>query len=91
MKTTDGGWLAEFTSYQGYSSELVWEVLTNKDYVKQWYSELRMHNLREGGNIIFDFGMAKFMSCLSGSIKRGRFSGLRGGRRRTIADGVYAQ
>lgn len=55
-KTADGGWIATFTNNHGYSSEKVWKVLTNEDYVNKWFPELRMDDLREGGNIIFDFG-----------------------------------
>lgn len=55
-KTLDEGWVATFTNNHGYSAEQVWEVLINEDYVNKWHPELRMNDLRDGGNIIFDFG-----------------------------------
>lgn len=59
-KTPDGRWIATFTNSHGYSAKQVWEVLTNEDYVNKWHPELRMHDLRDGGNIIFDFGDGRF-------------------------------
>lgn len=59
-KTRDGTWVALFTNSHGYSKERVWEVLTNEEFVSKWHPELRMHELRDGGNIIFDFGNGEF-------------------------------
>jgi len=34
--------------------EKVWSALTDNDKLKQWFSELRVEDLREGGTISFD-------------------------------------
>lgn len=56
QKTESGEWIASFTTNHEYPKEQAWEVLTSEDFVSKWHPQLRMHELRDGGNVIFDFG-----------------------------------
>ncbi|WP_163539588.1 SRPBCC domain-containing protein [Gracilibacillus sp. YIM 98692] len=67
--------MASFTNSHEYLSEQVWEVLTNEDYVNKWHPELRMHQLRDGGNIIFDFGNGEFHKLPIREFKEGKIYG----------------
>lgn len=54
-KRENDRWLATFTLNNGYSVDRVWKVITKDEHVKNWHPELRMDELREGGNVIFQF------------------------------------
>lgn len=56
QSTADGKWLASFTYSHGCSADQVWQVLTDETFVNEWHPQLRMYNLRDDGNLIFDFG-----------------------------------
>ncbi|GIO34655.1 MULTISPECIES: SRPBCC family protein [Paenibacillus] len=43
-----------FVRHLKHPVEKVWTALTDNDKLKQWFSELRVEDLREGGTISFD-------------------------------------
>lgn len=48
------GYIARFERTLGHSVEEVWSWLTENEKLAQWFSELRVDNLRTGGVIKFD-------------------------------------
>ncbi|MEK4358282.1 SRPBCC family protein [Paenibacillus sp. FSL M7-1455] len=43
-----------FVRHLKHPVEKVWSFLTDNDKLKQWFSELRVEDLREGGTLSFD-------------------------------------
>jgi uncharacterized protein YndB with AHSA1/START domain len=48
------GYTARFDRHWPQPVEQVWSWLTENDKLSQWFSELRVDDLREGGRILFD-------------------------------------
>ncbi|OLS41716.1 SRPBCC family protein [Bacillus sp. MRMR6] len=60
IKKNARGYTARFERYMNHSAEKVWAYLTENDKLGQWFTELRMGELREGGVITFDMGDGTF-------------------------------
>ncbi|MGX6442723.1 SRPBCC family protein [Neobacillus sp. K501] len=56
----DNGYTARYERHLKHSVEDVWSYLTDNDKLPQWFSELRVDELREGGVIQFDMGNGTF-------------------------------
>ncbi|UHA73622.1 SRPBCC family protein [Paenibacillus sp. 481] len=54
IQQVEHGYLARFERHLQHSVEEVWSWLTENDKLKQWFSELQIDDLREGGSIKFD-------------------------------------
>ncbi|MFC5406490.1 SRPBCC family protein [Cohnella soli] len=54
LQQTKGGYVARFERHLKHSVEKVWSSLTENDKLKQWFSELEVDDLREGGVIKFN-------------------------------------
>lgn len=48
--------VAEFHRDFPYPIQEVWTMLTDNDHLVEWFSELRIHELAEGGKLLFDIG-----------------------------------
>ncbi|USG67329.1 SRPBCC family protein [Brevibacillus ruminantium] len=57
---TEHGYFARFERRLKHSVEEVWSYLTDNEKLKQWFPELRVEELREGGTILFDMGDGTF-------------------------------
>ena len=53
--------LLRFERQLAYSIEMVWSTLTDNEKLSQWFSELRVEELREGGIIQFDMQDGTFI------------------------------
>jgi len=54
LKQTKDGYVAHFERRLKHSVEKVWASLTENGKLRQWFPELRVDDLREGGVIKFD-------------------------------------
>ncbi|TVX89714.1 SRPBCC family protein [Paenibacillus agilis] len=54
LQQVEGGHIARFERHLQHSVEEVWSMLTENDKLEQWFSELRVDELRVGGVIKFD-------------------------------------
>lgn len=54
------GTTVRFERHLKHSVEKVWSSLTENDKLKQWFPELRVEDLREGGTISFDMQNGTF-------------------------------
>jgi uncharacterized protein YndB with AHSA1/START domain len=54
IEKVENGYTAKFERHYHHSVEEVWSWLTDNDKLPQWFSELRVDELREGGLIKFD-------------------------------------
>jgi len=54
------GYIAEFRRHLLHPIESVWTYLTDNEKLQQWFSELRVDSLREGGRILFDMQNGTF-------------------------------
>ncbi|WP_058300685.1 SRPBCC family protein [Gorillibacterium timonense] len=61
VKQTEEGYVARFERRLKHSVEEVWSYLVDNDKLKQWFSELNVADLREGGVIRFDMGDGSFV------------------------------
>ncbi|MCR2822214.1 SRPBCC family protein [Lederbergia panacisoli] len=53
---TERGYLAQFNRFLNHPVGNVWGMLTDNDKLPQWFSELRVKDLREGGAYTFNMG-----------------------------------
>lgn len=60
IEKVENGYTATFEHHFKHSVEEVWAYLTDNDKLPQWFSELRVDELREGGVIQFDMGNGTF-------------------------------
>ncbi|MBS4201833.1 SRPBCC family protein [Bacillus sp. FJAT-49732] len=56
LQKTDQGYLAQFNRNLNHPVEDVWAMLTDNDKLAQWFPELRVKDLREGGAFTFNMG-----------------------------------
>ncbi|WP_349305779.1 hypothetical protein [Bacillus sp. FJAT-49711] len=49
LQKTEHGYLAQFDHFLNHRVENVWSMLTDNDKLSQWFSELRVKDLHEGG------------------------------------------
>lgn len=56
IEKVENGYTAKYERHFKHSVEEVWSYLTDNDKLQQWFSELRVDELREGGVIKFDMG-----------------------------------
>ncbi|NUU62897.1 SRPBCC family protein [Paenibacillus agri] len=54
IEKTETGYTARFDRHYTFSVTEVWSWLTENDKLSQWFPELRVKDLREGGSLIFD-------------------------------------
>ncbi len=54
LKKVEQGYIARFERRLTHSDEKVWAFLTENEKLAQWFAELRVDDLREGGVIKFD-------------------------------------
>lgn len=54
------GYIAYFERYLEHSARDVWSWLTENDKLAQWFPELRIDDLREGGAVRFDMQNGTF-------------------------------
>lgn len=54
IRKVEDGYIARFERHLKHSVEKVWSSLTENEKLAQWFSELRVDELREGGVIKFD-------------------------------------
>lgn len=54
IQPAKSGFKATFERYYGHAVEDVWAYLTDNEKLKQWFAELHVEELREGGVIKFD-------------------------------------
>lgn len=54
LNQVEGGYTATFKRYFLHPVDQVWAMLTENEKLKQWFSELSVNGLREGGIIKFD-------------------------------------
>lgn len=54
------GYTATFIRDMPDDSESVWAMLTDNSKLKQWFPELEVERLQEGGKILFDMGDGSF-------------------------------
>ncbi len=57
---TESGTLARFERRLKHPPEKVWAMLTVNEKLADWFSELRVQDLREGGTLTFDMGDGTF-------------------------------
>jgi uncharacterized protein YndB with AHSA1/START domain len=60
LRINDSGFTARYERYLNHSVEEVWGYLTENDKLIQWFTELHIEELREGGVISFDMGDGTF-------------------------------
>ncbi|WP_028594630.1 SRPBCC family protein [Paenibacillus assamensis] len=60
LQQVEGEHLARFERHLQHSVEEVWSILTENEKLAQWFSELRVDELRAGGFIKFDMGDGTF-------------------------------
>ncbi|MNH93924.1 hypothetical protein D3C73_465340 [compost metagenome] len=60
IQQVENGYTARFERHLKHSVEQVWSWLTENDKLVQWFSELRVEELREGGVIKFDMQNGTF-------------------------------
>ncbi|MCJ1908403.1 SRPBCC domain-containing protein [Planococcus ruber] len=49
------GYTATFSRTLAHTPQSVWQMLTDNQKLKQWFSELSVEDLKEGGTMRFDF------------------------------------
>ncbi|WP_127580412.1 SRPBCC family protein [Paenibacillus koleovorans] len=54
IQKTEQGYTAHYVRHYSHSADLVWAYLTDNGYLQQWFSELRVDELRVGGLLKFD-------------------------------------
>lgn len=54
LNQVENGYTVTFERHLSHSVERVWAMLTENEKLKEWFSELRIDELREGGLIKFD-------------------------------------
>ncbi|CAH1193134.1 hypothetical protein PAECIP111892_01151 [Paenibacillus auburnensis] len=54
LKRVPEGTTATFERHYKHSVEKVWAYLTDNDLLPEWFSELRVKELRTGGSMVFD-------------------------------------
>ncbi|WP_163856044.1 SRPBCC family protein [Paenibacillus elgii] len=54
IQQVDGGYTARFERHLKHPVDQVWSVLTDNDRLAEWFPQLRIDELREGGLIKFD-------------------------------------
>ncbi len=54
INKVENGYIARFERQLKHSVEKVWSMLTENERLAQWFSELRIDDLRQGGVIKFD-------------------------------------
>jgi uncharacterized protein YndB with AHSA1/START domain len=64
IQKVENGYTARFERCLNHSVEMVWSSLTDNDKLAQWFSELRIDELREGGIIKFDLQDGTFEELL---------------------------
>ncbi|MNO15712.1 hypothetical protein D3C76_53810 [compost metagenome] len=60
IQNTEHGYVATFDRRLKYSVQQVWSFLTENDKLQQWFPELSVDELVEGGVIRFDMGNDSF-------------------------------
>jgi uncharacterized protein YndB with AHSA1/START domain len=60
IEKMEKNYLATYERHLKHPVEEVWSYLTNNEKLSKWFSELRVHELREGGVIKFDMGDGTF-------------------------------
>jgi len=73
ISIVEDNYIARIERYLPHSVEEVWSWLTVNDKLAQWFSELRVVDLREGGRITFDmqdgtFEELEIMEHIHGSV-----------------------
>lgn len=71
IRVDEGGYIACFTRHFGHSTAEVWSYLTENEKLKQWFSELQVDKLREGGVIRFDMRDGNFIELEITEFKSG--------------------
>ena len=61
IKKVENSYTARFERQLTHSVEKVWSMLTDNDKLSQWFSELRVEDLCEGGMIKFDMQDGTFI------------------------------
>ncbi|MCJ8008576.1 SRPBCC family protein [Lederbergia wuyishanensis] len=56
LQKTEHSYLAQFDRYLNHPVDDVWAMLTDNDKLAQWFSELRVKDLRKGGAYTFNMG-----------------------------------
>ncbi len=60
IKKDKDGYIARFERHLHYSVKEVWSWLTENEKLVQWFTELSVDDLREGGSIKFDMQNGSF-------------------------------
>jgi uncharacterized protein YndB with AHSA1/START domain len=60
VQKVENGYTAHFERCFKHSVEKAWSMLTENEKLSQWFAELRIDNLREGGMIKFDMQDGSF-------------------------------
>lgn len=71
IRIDEGGYIACFTRHFSHSTAVVWSYLTDNEKLKQWFSELQVDKLREGGAIRFDMRDGNFIELEITEFKSG--------------------
>ncbi|MDF2541570.1 MAG: hypothetical protein K0S47_1288 [Herbinix sp.] len=61
IEKTEYGYCVEFQRHFNTSVEEVWSWLTTNKKLSQWFSEISIDNLREGGFVMFDMQDGTFV------------------------------
>ncbi|REK71913.1 SRPBCC family protein [Paenibacillus paeoniae] len=56
LRQAQGKYIARFERQLKHAVEKAWATLTDNDQLKEWFPELHVDDLREGGVIKFDMG-----------------------------------
>jgi uncharacterized protein YndB with AHSA1/START domain len=62
LQPAQGGYLARFERHWHHAVEDVWSWLTENDKLVQWFPELEVEELREGGRIKFNMPDGTFLT-----------------------------
>ncbi|MFC4104089.1 SRPBCC family protein [Paenibacillus xanthanilyticus] len=60
FEQTQSGYIARFERRFRHEAQDVWAMLTDNEKLTQWFGELRVEELREGGAMLFDMGDGAF-------------------------------
>jgi len=71
IRFDEGGYTACFTRHFRHSSAEVWSYLTENEKLKQWFSELQVDKLCDGGVIKFDMRDGTFIELEITELKPG--------------------
>lgn len=66
------GYTATFVRMLSHQPQRVWAMLTDNEKLRQWFTELSIESLAEGGNIQFDLGNGSFENMAILKFEEGR-------------------